>query len=209
MASGSNQAPRSLRPQQVQEEPNSSGRPQQIVIKWPHQQTSQLLPTIAVHHHLPTQVQVQQEEIKRLTNMVAQWSARDPGRVENNYNTHRHRYTCKHSMPNMSPVVPDFNDHIYYDNQGWQGNHFEWQIPEQRMYPHAPYNNTNVDNHTNVNSPNFLNVLDSFFSKQAITQTTLNSIPEYDGSNKAAISCGWTTLRWWQRTLALTPLRYV
>ena len=76
-------------------------------------------------------------------------------------------------MPNMFPVVPDFNDHIYYDNQGWQGNHFEWQVPEERRFPHPPYNNTNVDNHTNVNSPNILNVLDSYPSKQAITHTTL------------------------------------
>ena len=89
-------------------------------------------------------------------------------------------------MPNMSPVVPDFNDHIYYGSQGWQGNHFEWQVPEQRRFPHAPYNNVNVDNYTNVNSPNFLNLLDSYSSGQAIIQTTLNSIPEYDGSNKAA-----------------------
>ena len=80
----------------------------------------------------------------------------------------------------------DFNDHIYYNDQCWQGNCFEQQVPEQRMFPHAPYNNTNVGNHTNVNSPNFLNVLDSYSSKQAITQTTLNSIPEYDGSNKFA-----------------------
>ena len=89
-------------------------------------------------------------------------------------------------MPNMSPVVPDYYDHVHYDNHGWQGNHFEWQVPEQRRFPHAPYNNTNIDNNTNVNSSNFSHVLGSFCSKQAITQTTLNSIPEYDGSNKAA-----------------------
>ena len=89
-------------------------------------------------------------------------------------------------MPNISPVVPDFNDHIYYDNQGWQGNHFEWQVPEQRRFPYAAYNNTNADNHTNVNSPNFLNLLDSYSSKLSITSTTLNSMPEYNGSNKAA-----------------------
>ena len=85
----------------------------------------------------------------------------------------------------MSLVVPDLNNCIYYDNQGWQGNCFEQQVPEQRRFPHAPYNNTNIDNHTDVNSPNFLNVLDSYSSKKAIIKTSLNSIPEYDGSYKA------------------------
>ena len=135
---------------------------------------------------MPPQVQVQEEEINRLTNVVAQRSAGDQQRVENNYNAPRHRYTCNHSTPNMSPVVPDYYDHIHYDNQGCQGNHFEWQVPEQRRCPQAPYNNTKVDNHPNVNSPNFLHVLGNFSSKQTITQTTLNCIPEYDGSNKAA-----------------------
>ena len=46
--------------------------------------------------------------------------------------------------------------------------------------PQSPYNPTNVNN------PNFLHVLDSYSSKQAITQTTLNSILKYDGSNKDA-----------------------
>ena len=184
VASGSNQAPSSPRPWQAQEEPCRSG-PQQTVTEQPHQLTSQPSPTIAVHHHIPPQIQAQQEEINKLTNMVAQWSAGNHWRLENNYNAHRHRYIHNHSTPNMSPVVPDFNNHIYYDNQGWQGNCFEWQVPEQR-FSHAPYNNTNVDNHTNVNSPNSLNVWDSYSSKQAITQTTLNSIPKYDWSNKVA-----------------------
>ena len=89
-------------------------------------------------------------------------------------------------MPNMTSVVPNYNDGIHYNNQGWQGNQFEWQVPEQRRFSHAPCNNTNYNNHTNVNSTNSLHVLDSYSSKQAITQTTLNSIPEYDGSKKAA-----------------------
>ena len=123
------------------------------------------------------QVQIQQQEINRLTNVVPQWSAGNQQWVENNYSGHRHRYTHNCSTPNMSPVVPDYYDHVYYNNHGLQGNHFEWQVPEPRRFPKAPYNNTNVNNHTNVNSPSFLHVLGSFSSKQAITQTTLNSIP--------------------------------
>ena len=89
-------------------------------------------------------------------------------------------------MPNMSPVMPKYNDHIHYDKQGWQGNHLEQQVLEQRRFPQAPYNNTNVDNHINVNSPNFLHVSDSYSSKQAITQTTINPVLECDGSNKTS-----------------------
>ena len=48
MASGSNQAPSSPRPQQAREECHRSGS-QQTITEWPHQQTSQPLPTIAVH----------------------------------------------------------------------------------------------------------------------------------------------------------------
>ena len=48
------------------------------------------------------------------------------------------------------------------------------------MFSHSAYNNTDVNN------PNFLHVLDSYSSKQALTQMTLNSIQEYDGTNKDA-----------------------
>ena len=94
VASGSNQAPRTPRLWQAHEEPHRPGRPCKTVTEWPHQQPSQLLPTIAAHHHIPPQVQVQQEEINRLINVAAQWSAGDQQRVENSYNAHRHRYTC-------------------------------------------------------------------------------------------------------------------
>ena len=59
-------------------------------------------------------------------------------------------------------------------------------IPGQRRFPWAHCNKTYGNSHTNVKSPDFLHVLGSFSSKQAIMQTTLNSIPEYDRSNKAA-----------------------
>ena len=149
----------------------------QIVTKWPQQLVS--LP-VTGQHLTPQSIQVQQQEINRLTNLAAQWSAGDQWRVENNYNAHRHRYTHNCSTPNMSPVVPNQNDHIHYDNQGWQGNHFDWQVPKQRRFPQASYNPNNTNN------PTFLHVLDSYSSKQVITQTTLNVIPEYDGTDKAA-----------------------
>ena len=109
--------------------------------------------------------------------MVAQFSAGNQWRLEKNYNTHRYRYTHNHSMPNMLPVVPNYNDHIHYDNQGWKGNYFDWQVPEESRFPQVSYNPTN---------PNFLHVLDNYSSKQTITQMTLNVIPEYNGSDKAA-----------------------
>ena len=111
---GSSKRLKSPRPWQVQEEPCQSGRPQQTVTEWPHQQTPQPLPTITGQHQMLPQVQVQQEEINRMTNVAAQWSSGDQQRVENNYSTHRHMHTCNCSMPNMSPVVPDYNDHFHY-----------------------------------------------------------------------------------------------
>ena len=124
VASGSKQAPSSPRPWQAKEEPHRSG-PQQTTTEWPHQLTLQPSTAIAVHHHIPPQFQAEQEEINRLTNMAAQWSAGDQQRLENNYNAHMDRYVCNCSMPNMSPVVPDFNNPICCNNQGWQDNHFE------------------------------------------------------------------------------------
>ena len=81
----------------------------------------------------------------------------------------------------MSPIVPDFNNHRYDENQDWQGTNFNRQVPEQRRFSHSLYNNTNVNN------PNFLHVLDSYSSKQAMTQMALNCIQKYDGSNKDAM----------------------
>ena len=80
----------------------------------------------------------------------------------------------------MPPVVPNYNDGSHYNNQDWQSNHLDWQAPEQRRFSQSLYNPTYVNN------PNFLHVLDSHSSKQAITQITLNSIQEYNGSNTDA-----------------------
>ena len=80
----------------------------------------------------------------------------------------------------MSPKVPDYNNHRYYDNQDWQGSNFDRQVPEQRRFQNSTYSNTKVNN------SNFLHVLISYSSKQALTQMTLNSIQECDGSNKDA-----------------------
>ena len=112
--------------------------------------------------------------------MVEQWSAGDQWRVETNCNGHRYRYTCNQSMPKMSPVVPSYYVYIHYNNQVCKGNHFDWQVPEQRSFPQAPYNPADGNN------PNFLHVLDSYSSTQAITETSLNAILEYNGSDKAA-----------------------
>ena len=79
----------------------------------------------------------------------------------------------------MSPIVPDYNNHRHYDNQGWQSSNFDTQVPEQR-FSNSAYNNSNVNN------PNFLHVLDSYSSKQALTQMTLYSIQEYYETNKDA-----------------------
>ena len=77
--------------------------------------------------------------------------------------------------------MPDYNNDRYYDKQGWQDSNFDRQVPEQRRFHNSAYSNSNVNN------PNFLHVLDSYSSKQALTQMTLNSIQEYDGSNKDAM----------------------
>ena len=54
------------------------------------------------------------------------------------------------------------------------------QVPEQRRFSQSSYNN-------NVNNPNILYDLDAYSTKQALTQISLNSIQEYDGSNKDAM----------------------
>ena len=53
-------------------------------------------------------------------------------------------------------------------------------MPEQRRFHNSTYSNTNV------NDPNFLHVLDSYSSKQVLTQMALNSIQEYNVTNKDA-----------------------
>ena len=78
----------------------------------------------------------------------------------------------------MSLIVSDYDGHHgYYDNQGWPWNNFDRrQVSEQRRFPHSSYNNTNVNNPT----------LDGYSTKQALTQTSLNSIQEYNGCNMDA-----------------------
>ena len=113
--------------------------------------------------------------------MAAHWSAGDQHRIENTNNADKHQYTCNQSTPNMSPIMPNYSDLRYYDNHGWQDNNFDRrQVPEQRRFSCSSYNKTNVNN------TNILHVLDSYSSKQALSQMTLNSIQEYDGNNKDA-----------------------
>ena len=167
MASGISEGPEPPRPQQVCEEPHRAEQlhpiqqQSQPVKEQPQEPAVQLQPALVVQPPTPSQVQVQQEEIDRLTNIAAQWSAGNQHRAENTYNNHRHRYTHDWSTTNMSPVVPDYNNHRYYDNHGWQGSNFDRQVPEQRRFSNAVYSNTIVSN------PNFLHVLDSYSSKQA------------------------------------------
>ena len=87
---------------------------------------------------------------------------------------------CNCSTANMSLIVSDYNNCRYYDNQGWQGSNFDRQVSEQRRFSNSAYSNTNVNN------PNFLHVLDSYSSKQALTQITINSIQEHNETNKDA-----------------------
>ena len=60
------------------------------VTEQPQQPALQLQPALADQQPTPPEVQVQQEEINRLTSVVAQWSAGDQHRVENTYSNHRH-----------------------------------------------------------------------------------------------------------------------
>ena len=52
VASVGSKTPESPRPQQVQEEPHRSGRLQQIVTEWLHQQTSQTTSSILYNWHV-------------------------------------------------------------------------------------------------------------------------------------------------------------
>ena len=92
------------------------------------------------------------------------------------------------------------------ENQGWQGNYFEWQVPEQRRFPHGSYNNTNVDNHTNVNSPNFLNVLDSYSSKQAIPRQLLTPYLSMMEVPELLQSHGWDHIEMVAENTSVDPL---
>ena len=151
VTSGYSKGPEPPRPWQVCKEPHRAEQLQHIlqqlepVTKQPQQPALQLQPALADQQPTPPQVQVQQEEINRLINMVVHWSAGDQHIADNTYNTHRHWYTCNWSTPNMSLIVPDYNNCRYY-NQSLQGSNFERQVPEQRMFSHSTYNITNVNN---------------------------------------------------------------
>ena len=85
--------------------------------------------------------------------------------------SHRPQYMCHWSSSSISLIMPNYNrQHGYYSNQSWQGNNFDRrQVPEPRRFSQSSYNNY-------VNNPNLLYVLDGYSTKQALTQTSLNSI---------------------------------
>ena len=95
-------------------ENHSSVQPQPIQDLQTVTEQPQVVPQPVTGQHLtPPSVQIQEEEINRLTIVATQWSAGDQQRVENNYSAHRYWYTCNCSMPNMSQFVPDYSDCIH------------------------------------------------------------------------------------------------
>ena len=55
-------------------------------------------------------------------------------------------------------------------------------------------------------TPNYLHALDSYSSKQALTQMTLNSIQEYDGTNKDAVNLWLDHIKMVAEKTVLDPL---
>ena len=113
MASGNREGPEPPRPWQIHEGPCRAEQLQPIqqqsqpVTEQPQQPALQLQHALADQQPTPPQVQVQQEEINRLTNMAAQWPAGEQHRVEDTYNFHKYQYTCNLSTPNMSLTMQD------------------------------------------------------------------------------------------------------
>ena len=100
VASGSNKGPMPPGPQRFHEEPHRAEQPQPIqqqlqsVTEQPQQPAVEPQPALLDLQPTLPQVQVQQEEINRLTNVAVQWSTDKQHRVKNTYNNHRHWYTC-------------------------------------------------------------------------------------------------------------------
>ena len=95
--------------------------------------------------------------------------------------SHRPQYMCHQSSASMSPMMPNYNgQHGYYNSQSWQDNNFDRrQVHDQRRFSQSPQNNYNGST-----DPNFLNILDSYSTRQPLAQTSLNSLQGYDRSNK-------------------------
>ena len=144
------------------------------------------------HHKLPT-LREKQAEIDRLTYMAQQWSTEEPQRVSEGpthySNLGRSRSACHHSTPNMSQVPQCHHHHRQCDGQGQHRyNHYDWrsqhkcgQEQDERRYSNM-YQNIDNNSTTVV-----LNALESFSAKQALAPSTLNTIQEFDSSNKERI----------------------
>ena len=131
-------------------------------------------------------VRDQQAKIDRLTSVVAQWLTGKPSRADN-ANSHNNRHqTTRHHSPNMSFITQNYNrQHMYNDNQGEQRQssynrrpqQYSRQETDQRKYSQSSQNIDNI----NVS---VLNALENYPIKQALTQLTLNTLQEYNVSDR-------------------------
>ena len=122
--------------------------------------------------------------------MAEQWSAEEPFKTNEgitHYNTiGRSRSTHHCSTPNISPVPLDYRQHRHYNSQGQHrynnydrsSQHYNRPEADHRRYSQA-LTNTNNDSTTVV-----LSALETFSAKQALVQSTLNAIQEFNGSNR-------------------------
>ena len=143
------------------------------------------------HQPLPSLME-QQAEIDRLTHVAKQWSTEEPCRVSKGATHHNNagsgRSTCHCSTPNMSSVPQYSHHHRQYDRQGqhrynhynWRSQHHSRQEPDQRRYSHT------LPNTDNKSTSVVLNALENFSAKQALAQSRLNSIQEFDDSDREA-----------------------
>ena len=158
---------------------NDQPKPQQ-----PHQQMLQV--TTATQDQ-SSQLGEKQVKIDRLTNMAAQWSTGEPHRANNTTYHNRHQSIQHHSTPNMSPfpkttagstgIMTTRNSRGTVTTIG--GPSSIRQETDQRRY-------SQTSQHVGNNNVNVLKALENYSAKQALTQSTLNSIQEYNGSDREA-----------------------
>ena len=81
----------------------------------------------------------------------------------------------------MSPIVPNYNEQcLHYNNVGWQGNNYDGrQVCGQRRFSYFSQNSYNDSDNTKN-----LTILYSYSTRQALAQTSLNFVQEYNGNNK-------------------------
>ena len=165
-----------------------SNNPQQ-----PQQPPQQKQQTLQVTTEAPwVQVQSlkdQEAEIGRLTNVASQWSTGEPCRADNIYVKNNRHWSARHqSTQNMSLVTQNYKrQYMYNDNHRQQRHgHYDRRFQQynrqeinQRRYSQNPQN-------ANNNNVYVINALENDSTKQALIQSTLNALQEYDGSNREA-----------------------